>query len=224
VRLLRQTGAVAAKDLRVEVRGRHALAAALPFAGTLLISMGLALGPGRSLLEATAPALLWIGILFSAVLAARQSYLTETEDAAMEGIVLSPADRAAVFLGKASAIALELLVLEAVVVAAVVLLFDLSLAGSAGVSIGGFVLGTVGLAALTTMFGGVSVSPGARESILPLLVLPLATPVLLAGVRVTELAVSGRAAEAGSWLGLMLAFDAVVVATGFLLFGQVLEE
>jgi heme exporter protein B len=224
VRFLRQTAAVAAKDLRIELRGRHGMAAALPFAGTLLVSMGLALGPGRSLLEAVAPALLWIAVLFAAVLASRQAYLIEAEDGALEGVVLSPADRGAIFLGKAAAIAAGLAVLEATVLVAVVLLFDLSLGASPGALVGGFALGTVGLAAVGALFGAVAASAASREAILPLLVLPLVTPVLLAGVRTTELAISGRAAEAGSWLGLLVAFDAVMIVIGVLVIGQVLEE
>jgi heme exporter protein B len=215
--------AVARKDLRVEVRGRHGVAAALPFAATLLLSVGMALGPGRRLLEAAAPALLWIAILFSAVLASLQSYLVEMEDDALEGVVLSPADRGGVFLGKLLGVAAQLLLVEAIVLAGVILLFDVTLR-SPGILVPGLVLGTLGLAAVGTLFGAVGVSPRSRPSILPLLVLPLATPVLLAGIRLTELAASGVGGEAGSWLGLLAAFVAVVGTIGFLAFDQVLED
>src|SRR5438876_7123596 len=109
--LLADTLAVARKDLRIEVRGRYGLAAVLPFAGTLLIAFGLSLGPGRTLLQQTAPGLLWLAVLFASVLAFRQAYQAEGEDGAMEGLLLSPIDRAAVFLGKASAVTGELLVM-----------------------------------------------------------------------------------------------------------------
>jgi heme exporter protein B len=221
--VLRLATVVAGKDLRVEVRGRHALAAALPFAVTLLVSLGMALGPGRTLLEGAAPALLWVAILFSTVLASRQAYVLEMEDGALEGAVLSPADRGGLFLGKLLAVAAQLLVVEAVVLAGVVLLFDVALR-SPGLLAAGMVLGTFGLAAVGALFGSLAASPGTRPSILPLLVLPLATPVLLAGIRLTELAVSGVGGEAGSWLGLVAAFDAVVGAIGFLAFGQVVED
>jgi heme exporter protein B len=224
VRILRGTAAVAAKDLRVELRGRHGLAAALPFAITLLVSLGLALGPGRRLLMTVAPALMWIAVLFGAVLASRQAYLIEAEDGALEGLMLSPADRGAIFLGKAVAIAAQLLVIEATILVAVVLLFDLSLGAAPAALAGGFVLGTLGLAAVGVLFGVVAASSSSRESVLPLLVLPLSTPVLLAGVRTTELAISGTGGDAGSWLGLLVAFDLVVITIGFLAFGQVLEE
>jgi len=77
---LRQTVAVAAKDLRIELRGRYAIGAVLPFAGTLLVAFGLSLGPDRTLLQRTAPGLLWLAVLFAAVLASRRAYEGEAED------------------------------------------------------------------------------------------------------------------------------------------------
>jgi heme exporter protein B len=221
--VVRLAAAVVRKDLRIEVRGRHGLGAALPFAVTLLISLGMALGPGRVVLEGSAPALLWIAILLSAVLASRQTYLMEMEDGAMEGLVLSPADRGGLFLGKILAVAAQLLAIEMIVLAGVAVLFDVTLR-SPGPLAAGFLLGTLGLAAVGALFGALGASPGSRPSILPLLVLPLATPVLLAGVRITELSISGGAGETGSWLSLLVAFDAMVGATGFLVFDHVLED
>ena len=172
---------MAAKDLRIELRGRYALSAILPFAGTLLIVFGLSLGPGRTLLQETAPGLLWLAVLFASVLAFRRAYEAEGEDGALEGLLLAPMDKAAVFLGKAAAVAAQLLALEVAVITLVVGLFDLSLGGAPFVLAGAFVLGTVGLAAVGSLFGVLAESPRAREAIFPLLVLPLATPVLVGG-------------------------------------------
>src|SRR5919197_6106681 len=99
---------MAAKDLRIEVRGRYALASLVPFAGTVLIAFGLSLGPGRTLLRQTAPGLLWLAVLFASVLAVRRAYEVEAEDGALEGLALAPVDRAALFLGKAAAVAVQL--------------------------------------------------------------------------------------------------------------------
>ena len=222
--LLGQTLAVAGKDLRIEVRGRYALGAVLPFAGTLLIAFGLSLGPGRTLLQQTAPGLLWLAVLFASVLAFRQAYQAEVEDGAMEGLLLAPIDKASVFLGKAAAVALELLLMEALVVPTVIAMFGLSLGDAPLVLGGAFVLGTIGLAAVGSLFGVLAESPRAREAVFPLLVFPLATPVLVAGVKATELASAGRGGQAGSWLGLLIAFDLVVLGVGTLVFGQLLED
>lgn len=221
--LLRQAVAMAGKDLRIEVRSHYGLSAILPFAGTLLVAFGLSLGPGRALLEETAPGLLWLAVLFASVLSFRRAYQSESEDGALEGLVLSPFDRSAMFLGKAGAVATQLVVLEAVVLVLVSALFGLSLAAAPLVLVGAFLLGTVGLSAIGSLFGALSESSRAREAILPLLVLPLATPVLVAGVKATE-AATGRGGEAGSWLGLLVAFDVVFLSVGALVFGHLLED
>ena len=222
--LLRQAAAIAGKDLRIEARGRYAIGAVLPFAGTLLVAFGLSLGPDRTLLQRTAPGLLWLAVLFAAVLASRRAYEAEAEDGAMEGLLLAPVDKAAVFLGKAAAVAAQLLVLEAAVVALVSGLFSLSLSGDVPQLAAAFVLGTVGLAAVGALFGALDVSARAREAVFPLLVLPLATPVLVAGVKATAFATAGRGGEAGQWLGLLVAFDLVILAAGTLVYGHLLED
>jgi heme exporter protein B len=221
--LLRQTWAVATKDLRIEVRGRYSAGAVLPFAGTLLLAFGLSLGPGRDLLQETAPGLLWLALLFASVLAFRQAYQHEAEDGAVEGLVLAPIDKAAVFLGKAAAVTVQLFVLEAIVVALVSALFGLSLTRDPWVLVAAFGLGTVGLAAIGCLFGALAESARAREAVFPLLVLPLATPVLIAGVKATALAAEGRGG-AGSWLGLMVAFAVTFLGVGTLVYGHLLED
>ena len=221
---LRQAGAVAGKDLRIEVRGRYALGAMLPFAATLLISFGLSLGPGRTFLQQTAPGLLWMAVLFAAVLSSRRAYESEAEDGALEGLLLAPVDKAAVYLGKVAAISAQLIVLEVLVVTLTSVLFDLSLGSDPVRLAGGFLLGTMGLAGVGALFGALDVSARAREAVFPLLVLPLAAPVLVAGVKTTALAVAGHGGEAGSWLGLLAAFDVVILAAGTLVYGHVLED
>jgi heme exporter protein B len=223
VSLLVEARAVAAKDLRIEIRGRYGLAAVLPFAATLLVAFGLAVGPARTLLQQTAPGLLWLAVLFASILAFRRAYAVEGEDGALEGLVLAPIDKSAVFLGKAAAVAAQLVALEVVVVALVALLFDISLFERPGVLVAAFALGTIGLAAVGSLFGVLGESARSLEALLPLLVLPLAVPVLIAGVRATAIA-AGGAGGAGTWLGVLAAFDAVVLAVGMLVYGQLLED
>src|SRR5439155_14544043 len=98
--LVRRAVTIAGKDLRIEIRGRYALGAVLPFAATLLIAFGLSLGPDRTLLQQTAPGLLWLAVLFASVLSFRRSYEAEGEDGALDGLLLAPIDKASVFLGK----------------------------------------------------------------------------------------------------------------------------
>ena len=214
---------IARKDLRIEVRGRHALGMVLPFAAAMLVSFGFAFGPGREILQRTAPGLLWMALLFAGVVASRRAYQEEAEDGALEGLLLAPVDKAAVYVGKLAAIALQLLILAVAVLLLVVVLFDLA-SGSPLVLGGAFILGSVGLAAVGGLFGVVAEAARTREAVFPMLVLPLATPVLIAGVRATDLAVTGASGEALSWLGLLVAFDVVFVSVGVLVFGALMED
>jgi heme exporter protein B len=223
VTVVGQASVIARKDLVIEVRGRHALGTLLPFAATVLIAFGFAFGPGRDVLDRVAPGLLWMAVLFSAVIASRRAYQVETEDGALEGLLLAPIDKAAVFLGKAVAVTLELLALVLAVLVLVVLLFDLSVE-SPLLMVAAFVLGVVGLAAVGSLFGVVAESARTREAILPMLVLPLVAPVLIAGVRATDLAAAGRSSELLSWLALLTAFDVVFLSVGVLVFGYLLED
>ena len=108
--IVRVARTVAAKDLRIEVRSRAALSAVLPFAATVLLALGFALGPDRLLLQQTAPGLLWLAALFASVELCHRSYLTESANGALEGLLLGPADKGAIYLGKAAAAFLQLLV------------------------------------------------------------------------------------------------------------------
>ncbi len=220
----RLAAGVALKDLRVELRGRHALGTVLPFACTQLVAFGLALGPGRSLLEETAPALLWLAVFFAAVLAFRGAYEAEGEDGALEGLLLAPVDRAAVFSGKAAAVVAQLLPLATVLGLLTGLLFGVGSVAGLPALLATLVLGIVGLAAVGSLFGVLTEAARAREAVFPLLVLPLTTPALVAAVKATSLIQAARLAEAASWLGLLLAFDVVFVAVGAALFGHLLED
>ena len=164
---LRQAGVIARKDLRIEIRGRHAVGAMVPFAATILIAFGFAFGPGREVLARVAPGLLWMALLFSAVMASRRAYQVETEDGALEGLLLAPIDKATVFVGKTTAIAIELLVLTVAILVLVVLLFDLALADLGPVVLA-FALGVVGLAAVGSLFGVVAEYARTREACFPL--------------------------------------------------------
>jgi heme exporter protein B len=216
--------AIAAKDLRVERRSKAALSAALPFATTMLLSFGFALGPGRLLLVQAAPGLLWLAGLLAALDLFSRSYQAEAEGGRLDGLLLSPVDRGAIYLGKAAAVAAQVAVLFAVTGTLTAVLFGLPLGTSPVLLLATAVLGITGLAALGSLFGLLTALGRTRQAALPILVLPLATPVLIAAIRATALLSAGTTDQVAGWLGVLAAFDAALLATGYLVYGHLLED
>ncbi|MGH8826713.1 MAG: heme exporter protein CcmB [Jiangellaceae bacterium] len=219
----RAVWAVAEKDLRVEIRSRYALGSALPFAATMLLAFGFALGPNRTLLQQTAPGLLWLAGLFAAVDLFHRSYKAEADAGALEGLLLAPVHKGAVYLGKAIAVAAQVLVLLLGTGLIVALVFGLPLGQSPVLLILTVVLGVIGLSALGSLFGLLTVM-GRRQAALPILVLPLVSPVAIAAIRATAILAEGSTDGVAGWLGVLAAFDAAFLATGYLVYGHLIED
>ncbi len=219
----RDAALVAGKDLRIEARSRVALAQVAPFGIVALALFAFALGPDRAVMAKGAPGLFWVAVLFCTVLAVQRSVSVESADGARDGLRLSGIDPAGLFLGKAAAVGAQLLVLEAILVAGVVVLYGARIQVPWMVVVS-CALGTVGLAVTGTLYGALSAGVRVRETLLPLLLLPIAAPVLLAGTRIWQAAmVGGTPSDGTQWLRLLVAFDAVYLAVGVILFGPIQE-
>ncbi|MBV9664991.1 MAG: heme exporter protein CcmB [Actinobacteria bacterium] len=214
---------VAGKDLRIEARSRVALNQVTPFAVLVLVLFAFAIDPNRGVLARTAPGLFWIAVLFSALLAVQRSFALEAADGARDGLRMAGLDGAGVFLGKAAAIALQLLALELVLGIGVVVLYGSDLHGPLLLLLT-CILSTAGLAAAGTVYGVVAAGLRVRETLLPLLLLPVVAPVLLAATRATEAIIDGRSSWADPWLRILAVFTVIYVAFGVLAFGPLLEE
>jgi heme exporter protein B len=221
---LRVAQAIAAKDLRTELRSRSAMSTVLPFAVTMLLAFGFALGPDRLLLAQTAPGLLWLAALFASVELCHRSYQNEAANGALEGLLLSPVDKGAVYLGKAAAAFVQLIVLLAVTTGIVIVLFGLPVGPSPALLLLTGVLGIAGLSALGSLLGLLAVRSRTRQAALPVLVLPLVSPVIIAATKATAGLTHGTTTGISGWLGLLLAFDAAYLAAGYIVFGHLLED
>lgn len=213
---------VAGKDLRIELRSRVALWQVVPFAVLVLVLFGFALGPGRATLRSAAPGLYWLAVLFSTVLATQRSFAIESGDGTRDGLRLAGIDPAGVFLGKAAAVAVQLVVIQVVLGAGIVILFDVRFA-ALWVALVASVLATLGLSAAGVLYGALSAGLRVRETLLPLLVLPIVAPVLIAGSRAWSAAISGAVVSGASWLKILGPFAAVYLAVGVALYGPLQE-
>ena len=213
---------IAGKDLRIEARSRVALWQVLPFALLVLILFAFALGPGPGELKAAAPGLFWVAVLFSTVLATQRSFAIESGEGTRDGLRLSGIDPAGIFLGKAAAVAVQLVVLQIVLWAGITLFFGVRVQ-VAWLAIVASLLATVGLASAGVIYGALSAGLRVRETLLPLLVLPILAPVLLAGSRAWSAAITGSVSSGTSWLRILIPFAAVYLVVGVALYGPLQE-
>jgi len=217
--------AIARKDAVAELRGRHATVSTLFFSAVVLLLFGFALGPDSARLAAAAPGLLWLAVVFAGLLAVNRLHLLETDDGALEQLALYPVSRRAIYAGKALGGMAVMLVLGLVVLGAVGILFAVDVASAWLPLLTTVALGAVGIAAVGTFYAGVTVRLRAREVMLPLLMLPVLAPLLLAAVKATAAALAGDPfGELGAWLQLLVAFDVIMVVAGAATYGYLLED
>lgn len=214
---------VAGKDLRVEARSRVGINQVVPFALLVLIVFAFALDSDRATLVSAGPGLFWVTVLFSGLLAIQRSFVIESDDDARDALRLSGLDGAGIFLGKAGAVAAQLVLLEVVLTLGVIVLYGVQLRGPVMLLLT-CLAATVGLAAAGTVYGIIAAGLRVRDTLLPLLVLPVLAPVLLAAARACEAALAGTPAEGWPWVRLLFVFAIIYVTFGVVAFGPLLEE
>ncbi|HEY7525657.1 MAG TPA: heme exporter protein CcmB [Candidatus Limnocylindria bacterium] len=216
---------IARKDARAELRGRQIAGSTLFFATLVLLLFGFALGPDARRLADAAPGLLWLAIVFGSLLTVARLHQLEAEDGALEELARYPIGRHAIYLGKLLAGFAAILVLGGVLLPVVGILYGIDLAPAWPALAATLVLGAIGLSAVGTFYAGVTVRMQAREVMLPLLMLPVVAPLLLATVKATSAALAGNPlGDLGAWQQLLLVFDVVMVTAGAVSYGHLLEE
>jgi heme exporter protein B len=212
------------KDLAIECRSKETLNALAFFSLLLLFVFQFSLGTDRERLAGALAGLLWLGFVLSGLLALGRSFIIERENECWEGLLLAPGDKSAVFVGKLAGNVLLMFVVEALLLAMFAVFFNVDVAQALGPLLLVLVLGTVGFAALGTLFAAMTAHVRARELLFPVLLLPVQVPVLLATVRATEAALAGEAFTAvANWITLLVAADIVYVVVGVLTFDVILE-
>ena len=213
------------KDLVTERRRKETLNALLFFSVLLLFLFQFALGADRERLQGALPGLLWLGFILAGLLALGRSFLIELENDCWEGLLLSAGDKSAIYVGKLAGNVITMAAVEAILLGMFGIFFNLdvwqALPGLALVA----ALGTVGLAALGTLFAAITAQVRARELLFPVLLLPLVVPLLLGAVKSTETVLLGE--PLGSvmhWLKLLAAADVVYLVIGVLTFEFILES
>jgi heme exporter protein B len=213
------------KDLLVEARGRETVLAGAVFALVVLVIFNFAFDLRVENVAAVAPGVLWVTVTFAGVLSLGRSFARERDRRTLDGLLLAPFDRSALYLAKVFTSVVSMLVVEAVALPAFIALFNVVV--DLPLLILSLVLGTLGLAGVGTLFAAIAAHTRAREVLLPLLLFPVQVPVILATVKSTAAAIHMPGLdppEVAQWLGLLVAFDALFLSLSVVLFDYAIEE
>jgi heme exporter protein B len=223
--ILKATLIIIKKDLLIEWRTRARLNALIFFAMATLLMFSFALGPDTVALRRNASGYLWLGILFASVLSLGESFRIETENLALDGLRLAPADPRAVFLGKAIGNTVMLWVLSMVITPVTVALYDVTITEGILKLSGVLLMGCIAISAPGTFYAAIASNARARDVLLPLLLFPVLIPSLLASVKATGLVMTGDPmGQLDNWLMLLAGFNVLYWGLGFALFPRVIED
>jgi heme exporter protein B len=209
---LADVAALARKDLLVELRSRDTVPAMLLFVVGALVIFHFALPVGSSELAATG--MLWIALLFTALLALVRAFVAEREGSVIDGLLLAPCDRSAIWLGKTLSVVAFLIFAEAVALPAFALFYE----PVGWELLAGVALADIGIAAVGTLLGAMAAAARARELLLPLLFLPLAIPLVVGGVGAT------LAEDPARYLGFLALYDLIFAILSWASFEYVVTE
>jgi heme exporter protein B len=220
----RRARAIAMKDLTTELRAKAGFNGVASLAVTILILLGLALGPDAAALRNAAVGAVWLATLFSGVLAFNRSFQVELESGALEPLLLYPGPRWPIFAGKLLGNLIFVGLMVVVVMIVGIVLFGITIPERWPTLLGVVALGVIGLVVLGTFYASMSSRSRAREVLLPLLLFPMLVPVLLAATTASKALIgSDLMHESGAWIRLLIGFDMLFLVATFMAFEHVIE-
>jgi heme exporter protein B len=224
VTTIRAAGILLGKELRLEFRSRELLSATIIFALVVVVLFSFAFDPTASESRRFGPGLLWIAFLFAGSLMLNPSFSREQANETLDALRLAPISPFAILLGKMLANFIFMSLAEFILVPVFAVLYNISLAGIVGRLVLVLMLGTVGLTVTGTVFSAVSAHARMRELLLPLLLLPILTPLLIAAVESSASLFQEQPALDATWVAFLAGFDIVFLTASWLLCDYLLEE
>jgi heme exporter protein B len=220
---LRAIHAIVWKDVAAELRSRELLSAMLVFALLVILIFNFALELDIRTRESVTAGVLWVTFAFAGTLGLNRSMAVEKDRGCLDGLLLVPVERSALYFGKALGNLLFMLIVEAIVLPVYSALYNVNLFRPGLLLV--ILLGSIGYVAVGTLLSAMAVQARTRDILLPLLLFPVVLPVLVAALKASNGFLQGfEMAEITPWLNLLLVYDVIFVALSFMLFEFVVEE
>jgi heme exporter protein B len=216
---------LAKKDLYSELKTKQILTTQIIFAGLVIVVFSFAFDPANNTTRAVIPGVIWVIIVFSGILGLNRSFISEQRNDTMQGLLVAPMEAASIYLGKFLANFTMMLVVEIVSIPFLFLLFDFKFLGSFPYFILVVFLGSFGFIAIGTFLAALAANSKSSEMLLPLLLFPITTPILIGVVQATKIILTNmeKISSAIAWVQLVTAYDLIFFVVCFLLIDYVLE-
>ena len=222
---LNQVAAIVWKDIITELKTRELFSSMFIFA--LLVILIFIFSVNLSIVKANevGPGVLWVAFLFAGTLGLNRSFMLEKENGCLQGLILTPVDRTAIYFGKLISNLAFLFIMEAFLLPPFMIFFNVDLLPHLGPLLLVIFLGTLGFCAIGTLLSSLSSNLKTREIMLPILLYPLMVPVVIGAVRMTGQVLLGEELSAMmKWVGLILCFDILYIGVSILTIDHILEE
>jgi heme exporter protein B len=225
VTLIRNALILAKKDLYSELKTKQVLATMIIFAGLVILVFSFAFDPANNTTKAVIPGVVWVIIVFSGILGLNRSFISEQRNDAMQGLMIAPMDATSIFLGKLFANFAMILVVECISVPFLFLLFNFKILGSVPLFILVLFIGSFGFISIGTFLAALAANSKSSEMLLPLLLFPITSPILIGVVQATRITLTNmdKVKSAMAWIQLVSAYDVIFFVLCFLLIEYVLE-
>jgi len=223
MRFLRKVFVIVQKDVAVELRTKEMLSSMFVFSLLVIVIFSFAFELRVEDVRKVAPGVLWVTFVFAGMLGLSRSFVLEKDKGCLEGLLLCPVDRSAIYFGKMLGNVIFMTTVEAMILPIFSVLFNVSLFQPILLLI--VVLGTLGFAGVGTLFSAMAVHTRSREVMLPVLLFPVVVPAMIAAVKATGGILDGQPfSEIAHWVRLLAVFDVVFFAISFMTFDYVVEE
>lgn len=223
--LLRNALLLAKKDLYSELKTKQVLATMIIFAGLVILVFSFAFDPANNTTKAVIPGVVWVIIVFSGILGLNRSFISEQRNDTMQGLMIAPMDAVSIYLGKLFANFAMILIVEMISVPFLFLLFNFQIQGSVPFFILVLFIGSFGFISIGTFLAALTANSKSSEMLLPLLLFPITSPILIGVVQATRIMLTNieNFKSAVAWIQLISAYDVIFFVLCFLLIEYVME-
>jgi heme exporter protein B len=220
---IRALSAIIWKDLAAELRSRELLSAMLVFALLVILIFNFALELDANARSSVTAGVLWVTFAFAGTLGLTRSMAMEKDRGCLDGLLLAPVDRSAIYFGKAIGNLVFMLIVEAIVLPVYTVLYSVNLFVPGLLLV--ILLGSIGYVAVGTLLSSMAVQTRTRDVLLPILLFPMIIPVMIAAVKASTGFLQGTAlADIIAWINLLIVYDVVFIAVAFMVFDYIVEE